>query len=201
MQGQLRVLVALLVTVFPAIAATELPESDDYESFEVEPPPLLPNRTPDDAKSSDGSAVSSPGVAELEKKLERAKRSAAGAEQLFKRGILSKVEAESRALRVVRIESDLERARLEEAKANYAVEQARVEMGETSKETLSKAAHDIEAAKEHADTAAASRERAEVDAAEINLRRQQKLAALGTARRSDVARAEQKLADVKAGRN
>jgi len=201
MQGRLRVLVALLVTVSPVIAATELPEADDYESFEVEPPPLLPNRTPDGAKNSDGSALSSPGVAELEKKLERAKRSAAGAEQLFKRGILSKVEAESRALRVVRIESDLEKARLEEATTNYEIQQTQVEKGEVSKEVLVEAGHNIEVAKKTADSAAADRERAEIAAAEINLQRQQKLRALGSARRSDVARAEQKLADLKAGKN
>jgi len=201
MQGRLRVLVALLVTVSSVFAATELPEADDYESFEVEPPPLLPNRTPDPSQSSDVSGLSSPGVADLEKKLERAKRSAAGADQLFKRGILSKVEAESRALRVVRIEADLEKARLEEAKTNYEVQQTRVEKGEMSKEILVDAGHNIEAAKQTADSAAADRERAEIAAAEINLRRQQKLSALGSARRSDVARAEQKLADLKAGKN
>jgi len=184
------------------IAATELPEGDDdYQSFEVEPPPLLPNRIIDSAKSSDAAGGTSVGVAELEKKLERAKRSAAGAEQLFKRGILSKVEAESRALRVVRLEADLDKARVEEAKANYAAQQARVETGEVSKETLAEAAHNIEAAKQTADAAAADRERAEIAAAEINLRRQQRLRALGSARASDVNRAEQKLADVKAGRN
>jgi hypothetical protein len=38
-------------------------------------------------------------------------------------------------------------------------------------------------------------------AAETNLKRQQKLAALGYARPADVARAQQKLADLKAAKN
>jgi outer membrane protein TolC len=54
-------------------------------------------------------------------------------------------------------------------------------------------AHAIKAA--HA--AAAERERAELEAAKTNLQRQQKLLALGSGRKSDVARAEQKLAELK----
>ena len=42
---------------------------------------------------------------------------------------------------------------------------------------------------------------AELNAAELNLRRQQKLLALGSGRKSEVARAEQKLAELKASKN
>jgi len=45
------------------------------------------------------------------------------------------------------------------------------------------------------------REHAEIEAAETNLRRQRKLLALGSARKSDVVRAEQKLAELKAPKN
>lgn len=189
----------LLLLVITALGQTELPESDDYESFEVEPPALLP---PDPDKG-EGKAAAQSGEAgrdpaELEKKLERAKRTAAEAEQLYKRGVLSRMEVESRMLRIVRVQSDLETARHESAKADLVVQQTRQQKGEISKDELVASEREVEAARKTAETAAATRERAEIAAAETNLRRQQKLAKLGSARPSDVAKAEQKLADLKA---
>src|SRR3982751_3776382 len=95
----------LLLIVVTAFSQTELPESDDYESFEVEPPALLPPN----ADKQESKAAVHPGEpgrdpAELEKKLERAKRTAAEAEQLYKRGVLSRMEVELRTLRIVRVE-------------------------------------------------------------------------------------------------
>ena len=52
-----------------------------------------------------------------------------------------------------------------------------------------------------AQSAAARRERAELDAAEANVRRQQKLLALGSAHKSDVNRAQEKLAELKSPKN
>jgi hypothetical protein len=195
-------LLALLLSSAPvAYPETQLPESDDYQSFEVEPPILLPNRqveaeaTPADSKGLNHD----PAV--LEKRVELAKRSAAEAEQLFKRGVLSRVEVELRVLRIVRLQSDLENARLERAKADLAVQQTRLEMREISKAQLAVFDRAVQAATETAEAAVAARDRAEIAAAETNLRRQQKLAHLGSARPSDVARAEQKLADLKAAKN
>src|SRR5437867_2960626 len=52
-----------------------------------------------------------------------------------------------------------------------------------------------------AEVAAAKRERAELEAAEANLRRQQKLLKLGSADKSDVVRAQERLAELKAPKN
>jgi len=191
-------LVAGASTIYPQ---TELPEADDYESFEVEPPILMPNRQIDSAKSSSTIAASERDPAELEKKVERAKRAAIDAEQLFKRGILSKVEVELRALRIVRLQADLENARFDRARADLAVHRTRLEMGEISKEQLAEFEKQVLAIRDAAQAAAAAREKAEIAAAEANLQRQRKLVELGTGRKSDVARAEQKLAEVKAGKN
>src|SRR5438874_11918992 len=90
------VLFATPSAVYPQ---AELPEADDYESFEVEPPILMPNRQVDSAQSNSDAMASERDPAELEKKVERAKRAAIDAEQLFRRGVLSKAEAELRALR------------------------------------------------------------------------------------------------------
>src|SRR5438105_3941842 len=93
----------------------ELPEADDYESFEVEPPILMPNRQVDPAQSTSEPAASDSKPTELEKKVERAKRAAIDAEQLFRRGVLSKVEVELRAVRVIRLQADLENALFQRA--------------------------------------------------------------------------------------
>ncbi len=119
-----------------------------------------------------GEAGPNADVSRLEKQLERVKRNAAGAERLCKMGVLSKIEVEQRLLKVVRCECDLENVRLVRAKEEVA-----------------------------AQAAAAKRERAELETAETNLRRQEKLLKLGSAHKSDVDRAQQKLAELKAQKN
>lgn len=201
MKRWLAFLSTLLVTALVGYSQTELPENDDYQSFEVEPPILMPNLQVQPEKSAATSTRPSRDPAEVEKQVERAKRTASEAVQLFKRGVLSKMEAELRALRVVRLQSDLENSRLERVKAEFAIQQTRYEMGKIPKDVFAAAASALEAARQSADAAATARERAEIAAAETNLRRQQKLAAQGSAHSSDVARAEQKLADLKAAKN
>ena len=180
--------------------AQEDSTTDNLDSFDIEPPLLIPNRGNEplpDIAAPDADVD----LAQLEKNLERAERNAGGAERLYKIGALSKVETEQRALRVVRLKSDLENARLARAKADVVQKEKQVAAGEIAKEELPEAetllAHAIEAA--HA--VAVEREHAELEAAKTNLQRQQKLLALGSARKSDVARAEQKLAELRAQKN
>ena len=180
--------------------AQEDSTTDNVDSFDIEPPLLIPNRGNEplaDVAAPDADVD----LAQLEKNLERAERNAGGAERLYKIGALSKVEAEQRSLRVVRLKSDLENARLARAKVDVVQKEKQVAAGEIAKEELAEAetllAHAIEAA--HA--AAVERERAELEAAKTNLQRQQKLLALGSARKSDVARAEQRLAELKTPKN
>jgi len=201
MKRRFAVVAFLLVTSLVGYSATELPEEDDYDSFEVEPPILMPNRQIDSERSPDQPGPSNRDPVQLEKQVERAKRTAADAELLFKRGVLSRVEVEMRALRVVRLQANLEAARFERAKAELAIQQTRVEMGEITKDELAAIQRNVEAAREKSESAAAAWSRAEMAAAEKNLQRQQKLAEMGYARPADVARAQQKLADLKAARN
>ena len=69
--------------------------------------------------------------------------------------------------------------------------------GEIAKTDVTPTETSLALAIEAAHAATAKREQAEMDAAEANVHRQEKLLALGSARKSDVARAEQKLADLK----
>lgn len=180
-----------------SVAAQELPQTDD--SFEVEPPLLIPNQPDQSLPVPDGTATSTPrpDIEQLEKDLERAKKSAASAAHLYRIGVLAKVDEEKRALRVVRLQVDLARARLTEAKENVASQESRVQTGEISKADLAKTQAALGEIIAAAETAAADLVRAELEAAALNLRRQQKLLALGSGRRSDVARAEEKLAALK----
>jgi len=195
---------ALLVTVIAtviALATDELPrnESDEPESFDIEPAPLIQNR-----RDEQLSVAPSPGdldVVQLEKQLDRAKKNASGAERLYKIGVLAKVEVEQRALKVVRLESDLANAQLARAKAELAAQESQLAAGESTKDELEAAKATLAQLTEAAQIAAAKRGRAELDAAEANLRRQEKLLRLGSAHKSDVARAEQKLAELKTPKN
>ena len=183
-------------------AGDELPKSDDIDSLDIEPPLLIPNlmrdKEPIVAKDTPSSI---PDPDRLEMELERAQRNARSAERLFKIGALAKVEAEQRILRVARLQSDLEAARLTRAKEELTAQQSKLAAGEISQTELSDAETAVARATEAAHAAAVAREQAEVEAAQSNLDRQRKLLALGSGRKSEVSRAEAKLAELKAPKN
>jgi multidrug resistance efflux pump len=175
-------------------AQENLPK-DPSDPLEIEPPLLIqetPNRnivytTPTTAeqKQADPDQI----VAALEK----AKKSAASGERLYKSGIIAKVDAENRALKVIRLEADLAGAKLELAQQNVAVQQARLEAGEIPETEIEAARSLAVAAMREAEAAVARKEKAEFDAAVLNLHRQQKLLAMGSGRKSEVNRAQEKV--------
>ena len=188
--------VTLLATVMMALAE-QSPEnqSEEPDSFDIEPPILKENLSDE---SSSATTAPDSDAARLEKQLERAKRNAASAERLCKIGVLSKMEVEQRFLRVVRCESDLANARLADAKEEVTAQESQVATGESNKDELEAAKIALAQLTEAAELAAQKRERAELDFAEANLHRQEKLLRLGSARKSDVNRAQEKLAELKA---
>jgi hypothetical protein len=194
-------LVTILATALAAFAADELPrnESSEPDAFDIEPPLLKQNLSTEPLPTT-----SSPGdldAVQLEKQLDRAKKNESGAERLYKMGVLAKVEVEQRALKVVRLQSDLANAQLARAKDDLAAQESQVGAGESTKDELEAAKAALAQLTEAAQAAAAKRERAELDTAEANVRRQQKLLALGSAHKSDVNRAQEKLAELKAQKN
>jgi len=192
--------VAIVAMAMLARAADPSPQSkpDEPEAFDIEPPILKQNLS-DEPLPATGTPDAE--VARLEKQLERAKRNADGAERLYKIGVLARVEVEQRLLKVVRTESDLASARVTQAKEKVAEEEYRVASGENAKDELDAAKATLAQLIETAEVAAAKRERAELEAAEANLRRQQKLLKLGSADKSDVVRAQERLAELKAPKN
>ena len=191
-------LVTVIATAFAALATDELPrnESNEPDSFDMEPPLVKQNLSTEPVP-----ATSSPrdlDVVQLEKQLDRAKKNASGAERLYKIGVLAKVEVEQRALKVVRLESDLTNAELARAKAELAAQESQLVAGESTKDELEAAKATLAQLTEAAQIAAVKRGRAEIAAAEANLRRQEKLLRLGSAHKSDVNRAQEKLAELRA---
>jgi hypothetical protein len=193
--------VALFATVMLAVAENESRpnKSDEPDALDIEPPILKQNLSNDVLSAPD--ATAGPVVVRLEKKMKEAKGDAAGAERLCKIGVLSKVEMEHRLLRVIQCESELANARLNLCKEQVAALESYVAAGENAKDELAQARADLAQLIEAAQIATAKRERAELVAAETNLRRQQKLLKLGVARESDVTRAEEKLAELKLPKN
>ena len=189
--------VMFLTSALIALAADQSSDSDEPGEFDVEPPILKQNLSDElaEAGTPDGD------VARCEKKLERSKRNAAGAERLWKIGVLAKVEVEQRALRVVKCETELASARVAQAKGTVAEQETRVASGETTKQELEVAKTALAELIEAEQKAVAKRETAEVEFAEANLRRQQRLLKLGSAHKSDVTNAEEKLAELKGPKN
>lgn len=185
----------VLVFVTALAAQEELPK-DPEQPMDVEPP-LLIQETPNQniVYTSPGTAEAKPAasVDQLVASLEKARKSAASGERLYKAGIIAKVEAENRALKVIRMEAELAQAQLELAKQNAATEQARLEAGEISASDAEAARSAELAATKEAELAIAKKEKAELDAAILNLHRQQKLLAMGSGRKSEVNRAQEKV--------
>ena len=182
-------LLALTMAVWAADQSADN-KSEEPESFDVEPPILKQNLSDEPLPNSD--------MARLEKQLERARQNAAGAERLYKIGVLAKMEVEQRLLKVVRCESDLANARVARAKEELAEKESQFATGEITRDELESMKTALAQLTEAAQVATAKREHAELEAAEANLRRQQKLLKLGIAGKSDVDRAEEKLAELKA---
>ena len=186
--------VMFLASAMIALATDQSTNSDEPGEFDIEPPILKQNLSDELAETGtpDGD------VARCEKKLERAKRNAAGAERLWKIGVLAKVEVEQRALKAVKCEAELASARVAQSKGTVAEQESRVASGEATKQELEVAKTALTQLLEAEQKALAKRESAELEFAEANLRRQQRLLKLGSAHRSDVTNAEEKLAELKA---
>src|SRR5205814_3893088 len=164
-------------------------KSEEPEAFDVEPAILKQNLSND--LPSSGQAPDAD-VARAEKQLERAKQNAAGAERLYKIGVLAKVEVEQRLLKVIRCESELANARVARAKDELAEKESQLATGEITRDELESIKTALAQLTEAAQAATTKRERAELEAAEANLRRQQKFLKLGIGQKSDVTRAEEK---------
>jgi hypothetical protein len=193
----MRVVALLFVSAFAATVAAqeELPKNPE-EAMDIEPPLLIqekPNQNIVYTTPGGPEQNPQPDPDQIAASLEKAKKSAAAGERLYKSGIIAKVDSENRTLKVVRLEADLAQAKLEVAKQNVVAQQARLEAGEISQPEVDAAQLEAAAAMRVAELAAEKKEKAELDAAMLNLQRQKKLLAMGSGRKTEVNRAQEKV--------
>ena len=186
---------AIVALPLSSLLAQDLPKSDD-ESFDIEPPLLIqpPELQSGPDQSQEDAPIAETDPVKLAQQLEGAKKSAASAARLVKIGVLAKVEAEQRALRVVRLQSELAHAQMIAVQAQVTSLKARLAAGQATQAEVDAATAALAAATAAAQSAEETYHKAQLDAAALNLRRQRQLLALGSARKSDVARAEERLA-------
>lgn len=129
-----------------------------------------------------------------EQALVRAEQRAADSEQLYKEGILARVEAEDRALKVVK-------ARKELADASLALAAEQADAAKKAFDSHKEAQKDLDAANaslktaQDADTSAEGQwEKGQIDAAAVDLKRKQKLYSEGVGSRREVEIAQDHLA-------
>ena len=183
-----RKVLATFILAATVRGADDLPRRAPGEAMDFEPGLLLTLPSPREPIA---------GVPRIEVALDRAKRSASEGERLFRAGAIAKVEAERRSLKVVRLLSDLAAAREEAAKADLEAKRAQLEAGTISQKAIAVAEAALVAAASDAAEAAATWQRAELTAAELNLSRHRKLLAAGIGSRTMVHRAEAQLAALK----
>ena len=187
----------LLVLAFAATSpAQEQLPTDPSEPMDIEPPLLIqesPNQNIVYTNPGTQDQKPLPDPDQIAATLEKAKKNAASGERMYKSGIIAKVDSENRALKVIRLEADLAEANLELAKQNVVAQQARLEAGEISQSEIETAQLQAAAAMREAESATAKKEKAELDAAMLNLQRQKKLLAMGSGRKAEVNRAQEKV--------
>jgi len=191
---------ALLLGLGATILFAQEPNTDP-DSFDIEPPLLIPNRDDEKAAKAEASPARDVDLGKLEKEFERAKRNLAGLDRLLKIGALSKLEVEQRRLRVVHLEFQLANARLVAAKEKMLETDKQINAGEVAKTDVTPTENSLALAIQAAHAAHGKSEQADIDAAEANVQRQEKLLALGSARKKDVARAVQKLEQLRSQKN
>ncbi len=180
-----------------SLRAQDLPKKSATPEFDFEPRLML-NDLPDlplpgaDPRAPQ-TANSSLDVIKLEAELEKAKKNATWRERLYKSGVLSKVEAEQSALKIVRLARDLENARLQALKREIEEKRPQAEKDESVKVRLAELETALATASTTASAASAKWDEAQRAAAEIRVQRERKLYALGAGSRSSVKRAESAL--------
>ncbi len=196
MKGSIGALLTALSVATLFALEEDLPAPDDGLPLEIDPPLLIQNRSPDVLLPDGTLNPEQLDFAKIENDLVRAERNAGSGERLYKAGIISKVEAEERALKVVRLEAKLAEARVQQAKSKLEELKTQNAAGVVALNDLHAAETLVTEAAQAAALAAEERRRAETEAAVRNVQRQQKLLALGSGRKADVSRAEQKLTDL-----
>ncbi len=198
---RLKRFVGALLTTLSAATVFALDEDlsapNEGLPLEIDPPLLIQNR---DREGSlpDGNlnAELLLDVEKIERDVSRAERNAGSAERLYKAGIISKAEAEERIFKVVRLQAKLGEARVQQAKRDLEQLKSESVAGVVASDDVEVAETLVNEAMQTAERATEELRRAETTAAARDVQRQQKLLALGSGRKGDLRRAQQKSTDL-----
>jgi multidrug resistance efflux pump len=133
-------------------------------------------------------------VQQCEAALLVAEQRAADSEQLFKEDILAKVEMEARILRIVQVRKELADARLDVATAQAEAAKKSFDARAASQSDLDTANAALKTAQTTAAAASAEWDKAQLDAAILDLQRKRKLYSEGVGTRRELQMAEDRVA-------
>ena len=187
------------IFLLPLLAASLLRAQDDLphhspgESLDFEPKLMLdgPHALPLDASPTPSPADR---VAQCQASLLRAQQRAAAGNELFEDGLLAKVEVEARLLRVVQARSELAGALFDAAAVNADAVKSAFAAHHASQPDLDAANAALNTAKSAAAAASAAWEKAQLDAATLDLQRKRKLYSEGVGSRRELQMAEDRVA-------
>jgi len=142
------------------------------------------------------SPTPSPGnhVRQCQAALLEAEQRAADAEQLYKEGILAKVEIEARFLRIIQARKELADAALAVAAAHADAVKRSFDAHESSQSDLNAAIAALKTAQADADADTAEWDKAELNAATLDLERKRKLYSEGVGSQRELQMAEDRVA-------
>jgi len=159
----------------PSLILSDLPD------IPLPPPTASPSDPPKDLR-------------DLEISVRRAHENAAAGQRLWKAGVLAKVEVERKTLRAIYLEDELAAARWKVASEAAARIREQTIAGAVSAAEAARAEDEATAAEQTACEASQRWQRAQLEAAAVNLWRKQQLHAAGITSKSEVQRAERQLA-------
>ena len=177
--------------------AQDLPKHGPGETLDFEPKLMLDGPHGPPAQSKPAALTEEQlevQVRQLEAVLTRAEQSAVEGEQLYKDGILAKVEAEDRVMRVVKVRKELADAKLVTTAGQVETVEKAFAARTGSQADLDAANTALKAAQAAATAAEAEWTKAQIDAAALDLKRKRKLYAEGVGSRKAVEMAEDRLA-------
>jgi hypothetical protein len=187
-------IIALLVGAASLRAQDDLPRHAQGEALDFEPKLMLdgPHAALPDASPTPASPEDR--VSQLQAALITAEQRAADSEQLFKEGILAKVEAEGRALHVVEVRKELADATVAVAASRTDAVKKAFDAHQASQSDLNAANSTLKTAQDTAASASADWAKAELDAATLDLHRKQKLYSEGVCTKREVEIAQDRVA-------
>jgi hypothetical protein len=184
--------------LLPLLATASLRAQDDLprhaasDSLDFEPKLMLDG--PRAASIASPTPSPEDRVQHYETVLLQAEGRAADSEQLFKEGILAKVEVEARILRIIQAHKELADAKLAVAEAHADAVKKAFDAHESSQSDLDAANAALKTARQAAAADSAEWDKAQYDAATLDLQRKRKLFSEGVGSEREVQIAEDRVA-------